>query len=326
MLAYLHHHHAVAYDRLQRLMDELFGLAISEGAIANALRRACGPLTHAGAQIAAKLRAAAIIGCDETGARLSTDTLGTRMAWEWVLVSERAVLHRVHPSRGRAVIDDLLGGHRPRCWVADRWTAQQDRAETHQLCLAHVLRDVQYAIDAGEAAFAPALRRLLCWAVAVGRRRADLKDATLAQYRARAERRLDRVLAIPVTTKAGADLLRQTKRWRSQFFTFITDRQVPPHQQRRRTRAQTQRRLPKSHKRLPIAVGRRRPRPHPIRHRHSPPEWRHRPSGHRQRAQRHRQLRCLTSPVSNYDLSCLADNLYHAHSGPVSGLFPFEIE
>jgi len=26
MLAYLHHHHAVAYDRLCRLMAELFGL------------------------------------------------------------------------------------------------------------------------------------------------------------------------------------------------------------------------------------------------------------------------------------------------------------
>ena len=45
MLAYLHHHHAVACDRLCRLMAELFGLKISEGAIANALRRAARPLT-----------------------------------------------------------------------------------------------------------------------------------------------------------------------------------------------------------------------------------------------------------------------------------------
>jgi transposase len=228
MLAYLHHHHAIAYDRLKRLMSELFGLDISEGAIANALRRAGRPLAQAEQAIVAKLREAEVVGCDETGARLSTDTLGTRMAWEWVLVSDRAVLHRIHPSRGRAAIDELMAGHRPRCWVADRWAAQQDRAETHQLCLAHVLRDVQYAIDAGDAAFAPALRRLLCWAIAVGRRRPDLKDTTLAQYRAKAERRLDRVLALPVTTEAGADLLRQTKRWRSQFFTFMTDRQVPP--------------------------------------------------------------------------------------------------
>ncbi len=33
MLAYLHHHHAVAYDRLSGLMAELFGLRISEGAV-----------------------------------------------------------------------------------------------------------------------------------------------------------------------------------------------------------------------------------------------------------------------------------------------------
>ena len=228
MLAYLHHHHAIAYDRLTRLMSELFGLDISEGAIANALRRAGRPLAQAEQAIVTKLREAEVIGCGETGAKLSTDTLGTRMAWEWVLVSDRAVLHRIHPSRGRAAIDELMAEHRPRCWVADRWAAQQDRAETHQLCLAHVLRDVQYAIDAGDAAFAPALRRLLCWAIAVGRRRADLKDTTLAQYHAKAERRLDRVLALPVMTEAGADLLRQTKRWRRQVFTFMTDRQVPP--------------------------------------------------------------------------------------------------
>ena len=44
----LHHHHAIAYDRLSRLMGELFGLQISEGAIANALHRAAKPLAQAG--------------------------------------------------------------------------------------------------------------------------------------------------------------------------------------------------------------------------------------------------------------------------------------
>jgi len=210
MLAYLHHHHAIAYDRLARLMAELFGLAISEGAVANALRRSAKPLEAAGAAILEKLRHASVIGCDETGARLSTEALGTRMGWEWVLVSDKAVLHRIATSRGRDVIDEVLGEHRPRCWVSDRWTAQQNRAETHQVCLAHVLRDVQYAIDAGEPQFAPALRRLLCWAIAIGRRRETLKDTTLAQYRVTADRRLDRLLAMPVITEVGTELLRQT--------------------------------------------------------------------------------------------------------------------
>lgn len=55
-----------------------------------------------------------------------------------------------------------------------------------------------------------------------------MKDSTLAQYRAKAERRLGRLLLLPAVTDAGAELLRQTKRWRAQFFTFITDREVPP--------------------------------------------------------------------------------------------------
>ena len=228
MLAYLHHHHAVGYQRLSKLMTELFGLSISEGGIANALRRAHRPLKRAGAAITEQLRRAAVIGCDETGARLTTDALGTRMAWEWVLVSDTAVLHRIHPSRGRDVIAEVLGKHRPRCWVSDRWSAQQGHAERHQVCLAHVLRDVQYAVDCGEPSFAPTLRRLLCWAIAIGRRRATLKDTTLTGYRAQADRRLDRLLGLPTITHAGAELKAQTKRWRGQFFTFMTDRDVPP--------------------------------------------------------------------------------------------------
>lgn len=228
MLAYLHHHHAVGYQRLSKLMTELFGLSISEGAIAGALRRAGRPLGPAGAAIEEQLRRADVVGCDETGARLTTDARGTRMAWEWVLVSDKAVLHRIHASRGRAVIAEVLGEHRPRCWVSDRWGAQQGHAESHQVCLAHVLRDVQYAIDCGELSFAPELRRLLCWAIAVGRRRATLKDTTLAGYRAQADRRLDRLLGLPTIIHAGAELKAQTKRWRGQFFTFLTDRDVPP--------------------------------------------------------------------------------------------------
>ncbi|CAO3460845.1 Mobile element protein [Azospirillum argentinense] len=50
----------------------------------------------------------------------------------------------------------------------------------------------------------------------------------MAQYRAKADRRLDRLLAMPIITEAGAELQRQTKRWRAQFFTFLTDRAVPP--------------------------------------------------------------------------------------------------
>lgn len=55
---------------------------------------------------------------------------------------------------------------------------QQDLAGAHQVCLAHVLRNVQYAIDSGDTIFAPTNRDHLRWASGIGRRRHNLKDST----------------------------------------------------------------------------------------------------------------------------------------------------
>jgi hypothetical protein len=96
-----------------------------------------------------------------------------------------------------------------------------------QLCLAHLLRDAQYAIDTGDTGFAPGFYKLLQRAVAIGRRRRDLKDTTLVQYRADLDRRLDRLLAVSPTTEAGQQLARGIRKCRGDLFVFITRRDVP---------------------------------------------------------------------------------------------------
>jgi transposase len=69
-------------------------------------------------------------------------------------------------------------------------------------------------------------------------------QSTLSQYRSTAERRLDRLLALPTVTTAGAELQKQIKRWRRQFFTFLTDRDVPPNEHRGQRRPPPQHHLP----------------------------------------------------------------------------------
>lgn len=222
LLLYLHHSHHVGFERLSRMMAELFGLTISEGAIAGAFRRAGTAMSEACAAIREKLLAARIIASDETTTRIDGVT-----HWHWVFVSTKAVLHRIAPRRAKAVAEAVLGEHRPAVWVSDRYAGQQDLAVVHQVCLAHVLRDVQYAIDCGDAVFAPRLRDLLRWAIAIGRRRHTLKDATLRHYHARAERRLDALVALPAAHPAGRHLQTAVKAWRSKFFVFLEDRDVP---------------------------------------------------------------------------------------------------
>jgi transposase len=221
LLAYLHHSHHVGFERLARLARELFGLTISEGAIANALRRLDTPLEAERVAIREKLREAAVVWSDETTTRIDG-----RLHWHWVFVTPEAVLHEIAPRRARAVAEKVMSGHKPAVWVSDRYAGQQQMAAAHQVCLAHVLRDVQYAVDCGDAVFAPALAKLLAWAIAIGRRRDTLKDSTLQQYRAKADRRLDRLLATPAPHPAGRTLQTQVKAWRTKFFVFLENRRV----------------------------------------------------------------------------------------------------
>lgn len=222
LLLYLHHSHHVSFERLSRIMGELFGLRISEGAISNAFHRMADPLEAAREAIRKTLQGARIVASDETTTRLDGIT-----HWHWVFVSDRAVLHEIAPRRARAVAEQVMGPHRPEVWISDRYAGQQDLAGTHQVCLAHVLRDVQYAIDCGDSVVAPKIRDLLRWTIRIGRRRGELRDTTLAQYHAKAERRLDALLGTPAAHPDGRALQTQIKAWRGKFFVFLTDRRVP---------------------------------------------------------------------------------------------------
>jgi transposase len=223
LLAYLHHSHHVGFERLWRMLKELFGLSISEGAIANAFQRMETGFDAACAAIKAKLREASVIASDETTTRINGDT-----HWQWVFVSENAILHEIAPSRGRHIASNILGSHRPAIWVSDRYAGQQELGDNHQVCLAHVLRDVQYAIDCGDTVCAPKIRDMLRWTIRIGKRRPFIKDQTLATYAAQAECRLSKLLGNPAAHPAGRELQKQIKAWRTKFFVFLRDRRVPP--------------------------------------------------------------------------------------------------
>jgi len=91
------------------------------------------------------------------------------------------------------VIQEVLGAHRPTIWVPDLYSAQQSHpAEQWQVCLAHQVRDCQFALDAGDTVFAPRMQRVLLRACAIHQRRDSLAASTLYQYRCDRRRRVDR--------------------------------------------------------------------------------------------------------------------------------------
>ena len=222
MAMYLRYSHAIGYQRLSGLFDHLFGLKISEGALANLFRRVKPRFEDQVAGILARLRGSRLICSDETSARVNG-----RNQWEWVFQNAAVAVHVIRPSRGRAVVAEVLAGHRPTIWVSDLYGAQRGWAERWQLCLAHQLRDCQFAIEAGDTVFAPPLKRLILRAVAIGRRRAALADTTLLQYRQALDRRMDAVMAGQPSNRHGIRLRKRFGVLREHLFTFITERDVP---------------------------------------------------------------------------------------------------
>lgn len=222
LVVYLHYAHAIGLERLSALMSEMFALTISEGAISNMLARAREPLLAAAAAIRETVTASPVVCSDETSARVTGKTW-----WEWVFVGTLAVLHVIRPSRGKAVVQALFGAVQPTVWVSDMLGSQRGHGVQWQVCLAHLLRDARYAVECGDSAFSAAFKRLLLRAIAIGRRRDALKDATLAQYHADLDRRLDRIMAAVPIGEPGRKLRKRIAANRAHLFVFVTNRDVP---------------------------------------------------------------------------------------------------
>ena len=223
-ILYLRFGQAIPFERLERLMHDLFGLDVSEGALANMMEDSAPSFEAQMNRIKQRLLSGTAIASDETSARV-----GKKTFWTWVFHHADSACFVIRPSRGKTVVTEFLGDIRPEFWISDRLGAQMGWAKTdHQVCLAHLLRDVQYAIDAGDNAFAPGMKSLLKRAIRIGRHRQTLADATLATYHARLQTSLDALLKVLPATEPGQKLQRIIKRFRQNLFVFITNRDIPP--------------------------------------------------------------------------------------------------
>ena len=137
--------------------------------------------------------------------------------------------HVIAPTRGKIVPNQFLDGTRPKVWLSDRLPAQCNHADAHQFCLAHLIRDAQYAIDAGDTVFAPAFKEFLQRACEIGRRRPNLADATIKAHARTLARELDRLLQLKPTNAEGRHLRDAIiVDARDKLLVFLTRRDVEP--------------------------------------------------------------------------------------------------
>ncbi|MEG4241104.1 transposase [Microcoleus sp. Pol14C6] len=93
---------------------------------------------------------------------------------------------------------------------------------------AHQLRDCQYAIDAGDKIFAPAMKRLLLRAFVIHRRRDRLDEARLERYRSNLRERLITILSLMPYQPDGVRLRKRYGELMDNLFLFLEDAAIPP--------------------------------------------------------------------------------------------------
>src|SRR5919206_2876347 len=213
---YLKTFQALSYERLQSALSDLFGLTLSQGGLMNLLRRAQRRFAEGQVRAVSSLRRAEVVASDETGVRIEGSN-----AYHWVFRSPDAVVHRASLTRAASVGREMMDGHRPAVWLSDRYTAQQGHGEAHQTCLAHLARDVAYAV---EVSADPVPWRLQLWlqsVFALSERVTDLAAATLSAKRRSLERQLADILAAASSCDLTRALQAKISRARDQLLTFL---------------------------------------------------------------------------------------------------------
>jgi transposase len=229
LLGYLHERHHLGYQRLVEVCRDLFGLAISEGAVANALARLAQRARPAYEAIGAEVRAGPVIGSDETSARVHG-----RNRWQWVFQTPSASYHVIAPSRGGDVIEAFLEGTEPAVWGSDLWAPQVGTpAGAHQICLSHQFRDLTYAVEADaptEALWARDLRHVFGRALRLRHERERVSPATFARRRVLIEQATDRlVFGPPLPPESEARRLQKRyQQHRDALYVFLERDDVEP--------------------------------------------------------------------------------------------------
>ncbi|MCP4354253.1 MAG: IS66 family transposase [Proteobacteria bacterium] len=141
LTAYLHCRQYISYQRIAEFFRDVINIPVSEGTIDNLLTKTSKivqPLYNA---IKQEVNQYEVVGSDETGINI-----GGKNNWAWTWQTPFSTYITISDNRGSKTINsEFPNGFPSSVLVSDAWAAQmKTQAKDHQLCLAHILRELNY--------------------------------------------------------------------------------------------------------------------------------------------------------------------------------------
>lgn len=156
LIGYLKVAHHQSNEKIQLLLKAVYNLHIARGTVEAVLTRLSRQFHGDIERIEQGLKNAFVAGSDETGIRIH----GKR-GYQFVFQNRSFCLYKSGVSRGYQVIEETFGDTFPAVWVSDRYGAQLKTPCAHQLCLAHIVRECRYLVEAEQSDWALALKETL---------------------------------------------------------------------------------------------------------------------------------------------------------------------
>lgn len=225
-LVYLNSAHHVPYKRLQEIAGDIFHCSVSQNTIAGKLEVAVTAALPLRQTILSFLQASPWVGSDETGVRVA----GKRI-WQWVWQNVSASLYVISHHRDYQTVKDNFGGQFTGCLIHDCYSAQNNTtAGFHQLCHAHLLRDLEFIIQTEDSSWAYRLQQFL---VRAQRARDHIWaagfDPVLRRYvQQRYWQELEQYIQQDLTGPGATRLQKRFRKHQDKILHFMSSPDIPP--------------------------------------------------------------------------------------------------
>ena len=222
LVVYLSVRQLVPYSRLVEILRDNYSLELSQGTIANILKRFTAKAGADHQQIKQNLLTSAVVGSDETGGKING-----KKAWFHLWQNSLNTYIVCSDNRGSKTVDqEFPEGFPLATLVSDCWAAQlKTAADSHQICLAHLLRELNYFQEAFSSDWAKELSELFTGAIKL-----DNKGQLCDKQVVKLNRRLDKLLAkqLPDPPDKIAAFQKRLIKNREAVFRFLEHQDVPP--------------------------------------------------------------------------------------------------
>jgi transposase len=228
LIGYFHTRQFVPFKRIKEIFTDVFNTSISEGGIHYVLDRLVSKAQPAYELIKQKLQSGTehAIGSDETGVKVDGDK-----HWAWTWQNEEATFITITDNRGQKSIDATFKeGFKDSVLVHDCWKSHfNTEALSHQLCLAHLLRDLNYLNELYGHKWSLVAKLLLKQALGKKKQMKPPDYYVPDPDISRIEARLDFLLGykLPADKNELVTFQKRLNKYRDFIFTFLYRPEVP---------------------------------------------------------------------------------------------------